>query len=175
MRASLRSRPGAVVRKRRVSGNLPQPGLFAKSEPGERPSDDAAIRASASGHVNTTATEPTKGRRRRRNHSAAFKAQVVASCRQTGVSIAAVAMANSVNANLLRRWIIDAEQRPDAVSQPVVEVAARAPSFVPMALPAPVAPEDIRIELRRGATAISVIWPSNAAADCAAWMRELLR
>jgi transposase-like protein len=125
--------------------------------------------------VNTTATEPTKGRRRRRNHSAAFKAQVVASCRQTGVSIAAVAMGNAVNANLLRRWIIEAEQHPDTASLPGVQVATQAPSFVAVALSAPVAPQDIRIELRRGQTTINVAWPSNAAADCAAWMRELLR
>jgi hypothetical protein len=34
---------------------------------------------------------------------------------------------------------------------------------------------DIRIELRRGATSITVNWPAQAAAECAAWMRELLR
>lgn len=36
------------------------------------------------------------GRRRRRTHSSEFKAQVVASCRYPGVSIAAIAMANGV-------------------------------------------------------------------------------
>ena len=35
--------------------------------------------------------------------------------------------------------------------------------------------DEIRIELQRGATAIKVTWPSTAAADCAAWLRELLR
>jgi transposase len=34
---------------------------------------------------------------------------------------------------------------------------------------------DIRIEMRRGATAVHVAWPLAAAADCAAWLRELLR
>jgi hypothetical protein len=34
---------------------------------------------------------------------------------------------------------------------------------------------DIRIDLRRGATLMTITWPSSAAADCAAWMRELLR
>ena len=46
------------------------------------------------------------------------------------------------------------------------------------ALRAPAAPmpvDEIRIELQRGATAIKVTWPSTAAADCAAWLRELLR
>jgi hypothetical protein len=39
---------------------------------------------------------------------------------------------------------------------------------VPLALPQPAPPrEDIRIELRRGSTAITVMWPLTAAAECA--------
>jgi len=34
---------------------------------------------------------------------------------------------------------------------------------------------DIRVELQRGATKIVVTWPATAAAECAAWLRELLR
>ena len=51
------------------------------------------------------------------------------------------------------------------------------PTFVPVTLPAPsCAPApDIRIELRRGATSISLTWPVCAAEHCAAWMRELLK
>ena len=44
-----------------------------------------------------------------------------------------------------------------------------------MQLSANTAAADIRIELRRGATSISVVWPTEAATECAAWMRELLR
>ena len=33
----------------------------------------------------------------------------------------------------------------------------------------------IRIELRRGATSVSLTWPVCAAEHCAAWMRELLK
>ena len=49
--------------------------------------------------------------------------------------------------------------------------------FVPLQLPQPAhaTPPDIRIELRRGATSVTVSWPAEAAAECAAWMRELLR
>ncbi len=109
---------------------------------------------------------------RRRKHSPEFKAQVVAACRAVGVSIAAVAMANGVNANLARRWIVEAEQRGGAHLAP----AAVAPAFIPVRQqPAEPAPADIRIELPRGQTAISVSWPCEAAAQCAAWMRELLR
>jgi len=56
--------------------------------------------------------------------------------------------------------------------------AASMPQFVPVKLthttPAPVS-ADIQIELRRGATAVKITWPVAVAADCAAWMRELLR
>ncbi|WP_200934239.1 transposase [Variovorax sp. Root318D1] len=48
-------------------------------------------------------------RRRRRIHSDEFKANAVASCMQPGMSMAAVAMVQGVNANLLRRWVRDAE------------------------------------------------------------------
>ena len=35
--------------------------------------------------------------------------------------------------------------------------------------------QDIRLEVRRGATTISVNWPAQAAGECALWIRELLR
>jgi transposase len=34
---------------------------------------------------------------------------------------------------------------------------------------------DIRIELRRRATTVSIIWPGPAASECGAWLRECLR
>lgn len=94
--------------------------------------------------------------------------------------MAAVAMANGINSNLLRRWVREAEQghvgpRRDAPVTIAASPAAPTPSFVPLALPTKAASPDIRIELRRGATAVTVTWPAAAAAECAAWMRELLR
>ncbi|MGC8520155.1 MAG: transposase [Steroidobacteraceae bacterium] len=56
--------------------------------------------------MNTTIIE----RRRRRRHSAEFKAETVAACREPGVSIAAVGTSRSVNANLLRRWVVEAQR-----------------------------------------------------------------
>ena len=127
--------------------------------------------------MNTIPNQISDGRRRRRTHSAEFKAQVVALCCEPGVSIAAVAMANGVNANLARRWVVAAEQgatdgeRSVAVARGVAHTQA----FVPVPLPCTQPTPDIRIELRRGATAITVHWPSVEAVQCAAWMRELLR
>jgi transposase len=118
----------------------------------------------------------TPGRRRRRTHSAEFKAQVVAASRAPGVSIAAVAMANGINANLARRWVLDVERRGDVGAPDRVGRNAVAKGFVAAQMPAAHnGPADIRIELRRGATVINVSWPSDAASTCAAWIRELLR
>jgi transposase-like protein len=133
--------------------------------------------------VNTISNEVVDGRRRRRDHSAEFKAQVVVACRQPGVSIAAVAMANGVNANLARRWVVDAERRASGGGKLLVGAsggvapAPPAPTFVPLQLPCAEPPPsaDIRIELHRGTIAITVSWPAAAAAQCAVWMRELLR
>lgn len=91
-------------------------------------------------------------------------------------------MSNGVNANLLRRWVIEAEHASDDTAvklRPASEVSPKVnatPSFVPLQMAcAGAEPPDIRIELRRGGTAITVAWPASAAAECAAWMRELLR
>jgi transposase len=125
--------------------------------------------------MHTISNEVSAGRRRRRTHSAEFKAQVVAACSTLGVSSAAVAMAHGVNANLARRWVIDAERRGrGALARAAGGVVAT--TFVPVQLPpAQDEPPAIRIELRHGTTAITVNWPCAAASQCAAWMRELLR
>lgn len=127
--------------------------------------------------MSTIPQQLADGRRRRRLHSDEFKANAVAACMQPGVSMAAVAMAHSINANLLRRWVRAAEISSTAedAANALALPAPPAPSFVPMQLPSSSAAPGIRIELRRGATSITVTWPSESAAECAAWMRELLR
>ena len=120
------------------------------------------------------------GRRRRRRHSAEFKAAVIQECMKPGVSVAAVALAHNLNANMLRKWVIDAEHKKVAptapAGKPLPDAAPLpAPSFVPLALPAPVVDGEIRIELHRAGTPIKVVWPAAAAADCAAWLSDWLR
>jgi transposase len=108
--------------------------------------------------VNIIQNQPSvDGRRCRRLQSDDLKANAVASCMQPGVSMAAVAMANGVNANLLRRWVRQAESgdsatRPDAPVAADSAVRAAMSCFVPMHLPAKSTGPYIRIELRRGAT-----------------------
>ena len=118
------------------------------------------------------------GRRRRRRHSAEFKAAVIQECMTPGVSIAAVALAHSLNANMLRKWVIDAEQagtRPPPLRAAPEQVRLPSPSFIPLALKAPPVDGDIRIELHRSGTTVNVVWPVAAAAECAAWLRDWLR
>ena len=102
----------------------------------------------------------------RRRHSAELKTQVLSECERPGASVASVAMLHGINANVVLKW----RRLAGAVPMPVA-------SFVPVALPAPTcpAPADSRMELRRGATTMIISWPAAAAADCATWMRELLR
>jgi len=119
------------------------------------------------------------GRRRRRRHSAEFKATVIQECLRPGVSVAAVALAHSLNANMLRKWVIDAEHRgiePVVAARPRAEEAGLPPpSFVPLALNAPPVDGDIRIELQRAGTTVKIAWPASAARECAAWLSDWLR
>jgi transposase len=131
------------------------------------------------GQMNTYGMD-LMGRRRRRWHSSEFKAAVIQECMRPGVSIAAVALAHSLNANMLRKWVIDAEgalpRKPKAAAaQPIQDVPEPGPTFVPLALPAPTIEGDIRIELQRAGTTVTLVWPASVARDCAAWLRDWLR
>jgi len=64
-----------------------------------------------------------------------------------------------------------AAARPGAPDVSAESMAA----FVPLALPPSAPLPDIRIELRRGVTAVKMTWPGTAASECAVWLRELLR
>lgn len=95
--------------------------------------------------------------------------------------MASVAMALGINANLLRRWVRDAEVSPGGMAEGTARKAlpsteAVSSSFVPVQLPAPVTPaSEVRMEVRRGSTTIVVTWPAALATECGTWLRELLR
>lgn len=111
--------------------------------------------------------------RTRRQHSAELKARILAECAVAGASVAAVALSHGLNANLVHRWRRIAEGREHGSHR-----VQRLEEFVALPLeaaPLAVAPEDIRIEVRRAGMVVSVRWPVSAAALSAAWLRELLR
>lgn len=132
----------------------------------------------------------------RRVHGAEFKTQVLAECQQPGASVAAIAIAHGLNVNLLRKWLVGRGIKRTGLAAPrtVMPMAASTedtatPSlqFIPVEIAtAPVTaaatttPEqaeplaaEIHVELSRGATRLSVRWPSAQAAACTAWLQEL--
>lgn len=106
----------------------------------------------------------------RRRYGAELKQQILTQCAEPGASVARIALSHGINANVVHKW-----RRQTGGPLPLLQ----APAFVPVPLPLPPAAfapaPDIRIELRRGATSVSVTWPLAAAEQCAVWMRELLK
>ena len=122
--------------------------------------------------MHTMASEAPANRPTRRFYSPEFKTQVTQECRQSGASVAGVALSHGVNANIVHRWL-----REQAASALVPQSQA----FVPVTLdepapgPTPQSAPDIRVEIHRANTTIVVKWPLQGGAACAAWLREWLR
>ena len=137
---------------------------------------------------------PNSGRRRR--HSTELKAKVLAACAEPGASISGVALAHGLNANLVRKWRSGrATQRGGMAIMPAAGIAqtsalsGAAPEFVAVEMPVPpkaaaraaaksmaatpIVEPSIHVELRRGPLHLNVRWPTSAAQDCRAWLREL--
>jgi transposase-like protein len=128
-------------------------------------------------------------RRTHRTYSPEFKADLVAACQHPGVSIAALAGQHGMNANVLHRWLRE-HQRSScsplaAQGTPHSPDTSKAPglrAFVPVTLSASMPvddiqqnPQEIRIELRKGALTMVVSWPMRAAADLASWTAAVLK
>ena len=131
--------------------------------------------------TNALTAPASRGNRR---HAPEFKARVIAACLQPGVSIAAVALANGLNANFLRSWVKAHrdQQRSDiaiGVERDPGGVPAKrpAPSLVPVRVQTPSdAPSStIEVEIRRQQTVVAIRWPASEATACGQWLRDLLR
>lgn len=109
----------------------------------------------------------------RRRYDDDVKAQVVAECNAPGASVAKVAMSHGINANVVHRWrqLAREARAPAPTPTPTSEFVAVSLAPPPVAAPA----RDIQVQLRRGATAVTITWPVSASAEFAGWMRELLR
>ena len=120
-----------------------------------------------------------KNKRRRRRHSADFKARAVAACQAPGASLAGVALEWQLNANLLRRWVNEAVGKMALVSaEHSAALDKGAPTFVPVAItgPRPAAQSErpIRVQVRKRGLRLTIEWPTSAAGFCAGWLQELL-
>ena len=115
-------------------------------------------------------------RRARRTHSEAFKQSVVAACREPGVSVAGVALANGMNANQVHRWMRERGIEPPSrrMSGGAALTALADASFVPVQVASAVEAPVIHLEVQRGNARVKVEWPLQAADACGAWLREWL-
>ena len=102
---------------------------------------------------------------KRRRFSKAFKAKIVAACQQPGASVAGVALANGLNANLVHRWRRAAKSKTDARPQPA--------DFMPVSEQerAPQVDERAVVVLEVGS--IKVHWPLSQIQHAIAWLRAL--
>jgi len=113
--------------------------------------------------------------RPRRRHAEEFKRQVIEACLQPGVSVAAIALANGLNANYLRRWVREHRQETAGGEASGEWPDAGASAILPVSVAASTPPAEIRLDVRRGATTVQMAWPLEAAARLGQCLRELLR
>ena len=119
----------------------------------------------------------------RQKYSNEFQSEVVAQARQPHVSIASVALSHGLNANLLRRWIYDADpsyiKREKRLANTSGSIPiSDTPGFLPLSLPHPSSKADgksIEIEVHKGGSTIRVKWSMQASTTCLAWIRELTK
>lgn len=118
----------------------------------------------------------------RRRYSAEFKEQVLRECREPGASVAGTALSHGINTNLVHRWRLGAKRAQAAETggaavRGFIALAVQQPPQASPALTAagPQAGEPIQVSVQRGAVRVSVRWPVQAAADCAAWLAEVIR
>jgi transposase len=122
-----------------------------------------------------------RSRSARRSHAPELKKAVLNECR-AGNSVASVAMAHGLNANLVHKW---RRQEPgksavaSAVQGPVqtfIPLAITPPALGAPIVPSPLAcaePRELRIEMRRGTLVATVTMAATI--ESAEWLRELLR
>ena len=125
--------------------------------------------------VDTMANEVQAVRRTRREYSAELKTQVVQACRQPGASVAGVAMAHGINANIVHRWLREPWRAVAMTQAPAFVPVNLAPAAEPTDRATLAAAPDIRIEVRRGTSMITVNWPLDGSAACAQWLRDWLK
>ena len=108
---------------------------------------DEATQESRSGSATAT-----RGVRRR--HSKAQKVAIVRQCLEPGTSLAGVALAHRVNANMVRKWVVKYQQggygQPPAPGTALLPVVVKPPSPCCMAMKSTDAKVTIEIELARG-------------------------
>lgn len=124
-------------------------------------------------------------RRTHRTYTREFKAELVAACQVPGASIAAIAGAHAMNANVLHRWLKEharsgchEQSTSGSANRSSVALHQHTPAFIPVQLPMP-GPESetqsIKVEIRKGALTMSITWPGSARLEFASWAASILK
>lgn len=123
----------------------------------------------------------TPPKRRWRRHSEEFKARVIELARQPNTSVAAVALANGLNANMLRSWVRDSEGTDkvgkdsgasrDSGSPAFVQLPMHTPPSLPTGSPEQAAAR-VDVEIHRNGTTLLANLPLDSRS--AAWLREVM-
>jgi transposase len=115
--------------------------------------------------------------RKRRRHGEEFRAWVVAACRQPGVSVAAVALAHGLNANLVRRWIKESAERLPVTRRRMADPVGEPLTVVPVTIESAEGRSDeaIRIDIRKSGMAVQLAWPATRVAELSGLLKDLLR
>jgi transposase len=109
----------------------------------------------------------------RRRHDREFKEQVIAACLEPGVSVAAVALANGLNTNMLRKWVRE-HRASSGPERSATEQAGERSAMVPATIEPSGPPAEIRLDVRRGGTTVQMAWPMDAVVSLGRCLRELL-
>ncbi|CAM5779902.1 transposase [Castellaniella caeni] len=117
-----------------------------------------------------------------RSYNRAFKTRILRECAQPGATVAQVARAHGMNTNNIYRWrrqlavgelklvggaefvALEIASAPKVMARDAI--AAQPPAACAMA---------IEVQVQRAALHVKLSWPVQAAGECAAWLRELLR
>jgi transposase len=131
-----------------------------------------------------------------KRYSEEIKTQVLGECDTAGAVIKAVAQKHGIPISLVHKWRYKAKchaktqtgckttethttgSRIEIGNFVALPLVCGKPSKVPAQAPTPTdqsSDTDIRIELQGGTSTVRVHWPLNAGAQCALWLRELLR
>jgi len=106
---------------------------------------------------------PVKTPVKRRRFSKAFKAKIIAACDEPGASVAGVALANGLNANLVHRWRKLAKDK----STPVPDQ----PDFLPVPLSVPVSDTTASVIIE--VNGMKLHWPLSHINQSITWLRAL--
>jgi len=127
-----------------------------------------------------TAAVAAPPKRSWRRHSDEFRARVIELARQPNTSVAAVALANGLNANMLRRWVRESEvagkagsgdaQPRDVAMSTFVQLPMPTQPSLPTASPEQTA-VSVEVEIHRNGTTVRASLPLDSRS--AAWLREV--